>query len=402
MSIERKPGKLAQTIVLTPLRAYLKLRFNIRIERNDTLQMKPPYLILSNHVNNWDPLFINCYVNEPVCFVAAAPLFRHPLLKRVLDYTGAISKTKSRSDTSTIRSILKAKKHRRIIGIFPEGNRTWNGSTEPLTPSTAKLVKLLDIPVVIATIRGGYLTRPRWADSDRRGVIRLSLVKKWDQGELAGDSVEEIHRKLTEALAYDEIAWQDEHPTPFAGRRLAHYLERLLFICPACERPGAMRSDDDRFSCDECGYTVRYSAYGHFEEVGGPLRFRSVRQWDEWQLRQAARSFADPGQAEIWKKTMRDPVRVFVSEEAKPFRLLRQGHVVWGEDRLIIEGDAGQPMHFMFRKLDGLNIHFHHKLDFFYEDKLYRLEFYEPRTSAYKWLKMVQIAMSGSETAPDR
>ena len=99
---------------------------------------------------------------------------------------------------------------------------------------------------------------------------------------------------------------------------------------------------------------------------------------------------------------MRDPVRVFVSEEAKPFRLLRQGHVVWGEDRLIIEGDAGQPMHFMFRKLDGLNIHFHHKLDFFYEDKLYRLEFYEPRTSAYKWLKMVQIAMSGSETAPDR
>jgi 1-acyl-sn-glycerol-3-phosphate acyltransferase len=94
VSIERKPSRLEQRLILTPIRAFLKRKFHITVERNDTLQMKPPYLILSNHVNNWDPLFINCFVNEPICFVAAAPLFRNPFLKRVLDYTGAISKTK--------------------------------------------------------------------------------------------------------------------------------------------------------------------------------------------------------------------------------------------------------------------------------------------------------------------
>ena len=171
MSLERKPGKLAQKLVLTPIRAYIERRSNVIIERNDTLGMEPPYLVLSNHVTNWDPLYINCYVNEPICFVAAAPLFRNPLLKRVLDYTGAISKTKFKNDTSTVRSMLKAKKHRRVIGIFPEGNRTWDGRTEPLVYSTAKLVKLLDIPVVIVTIRGGYLSHPRWADKHRKGVL---------------------------------------------------------------------------------------------------------------------------------------------------------------------------------------------------------------------------------------
>jgi len=413
VSIERKPGKLPQFIVLSSLRAYLRWRFNIRVERNDTLDMKPPYLILSNHVNNWDPLFINVFVNEPVCFVAAAPLFFNKPLKRLLDYTGAIPKTKSRNDTSTIRNILKAKKHGRVIGIFPEGNRSWNGVTEPLVPSTAKLVKLLDIPVVIATIKGGYLTRPRWADSDRKGVISVSLVKKWDKGELAGDSIEDIHRKLTEALAYDEMAWQAEHPVPFAGKGLAHYLERVLLVCPACEQPGAMRSEEDRFGCVECGYTVRYTEYGFFEQVNGqasgysagqmgeqPL-FRTVKEWDEWQLRRMARDLADPARRNMWLETMRDPVQVFVSEEEQPFRLLFKGEVTWAEDRLAVKGEGGQSMQFLLAQLDGLNIHFHHKLDFYYGDKFYRLVFYEPRSSAYKWLRMVQNALAQSAHSPE-
>jgi len=378
--------------VLSSLRFYLRQRFNLRVERNDTLDMKPPYLILSNHVNNWDPLFINVFVNDPICFVAAAPLFFNRPLKRLLDYIGTIPKTKARSDTSTIRDILKAKKHGRIIGIFPEGNRTWTGKTEPVAPSTAKLVKLLDIPVVIATIRGGYLTRPRWAASDRKGVITVSLVKKWDRGELAGDSVEEIHRKLMEALAHDELAWQAEQPVPFSGKGLAYFLERLLFVCPACERPGTMRSEDDRFGCLACGYTVLMTEYGWFEPVREPLRFRTVQEWDAWQDQLLPRAMADPLRRETWLEAMRDPVEVFVSEEEKPFRRLGRGGLTWGGDRLAVRTEAGERLEFPFAELDGLNIHFHHKLDFLHDGKFYRFVFYEPRTSAYKWLKMVQNA----------
>ncbi|MGP4071202.1 lysophospholipid acyltransferase family protein [Piscibacillus sp. B03] len=56
------------------------------MERNDTVGLKPPYVIIANHVNNWDPLFLNCYIDEPVCYIAGEPLFRHPLLKHVLNY----------------------------------------------------------------------------------------------------------------------------------------------------------------------------------------------------------------------------------------------------------------------------------------------------------------------------
>src|SRR5690606_25497073 len=98
--------------------------------------------------------------------------------------TGAIPKMKFTNDTRTIRSILQAKKSNRVIGLFPEGNRNWDGVTEPLTYATAKLIKSLNIPVVIATIAGGYLSHPRWGESHRKGQISISFIKKWDKDEL--------------------------------------------------------------------------------------------------------------------------------------------------------------------------------------------------------------------------
>lgn len=395
MSIERKPSRLEQRLILTPIRAFLKRKFHITVERNDTLQMKPPYLILSNHVNNWDPLFINCFVNEPICFVAAAPLFRNPFLKRVLDYTGAISKTKFKNDTSTIRSMLKAKKHNRVIGIFPEGNRTWDGVTEPLVYSTSKLIKLLDIPVVIATIRGGYLTHPRWADGDRKGRISLSFVKLWNKGELAGETAETIHRKLTEALRYDEMEWQEDMQIPFRSKHPAHYLERLLFVCPHCKSPASLHSKGDLCRCGSCGYTVRYTFYGTFESVHRPLRFQTVHEWNQWQLAYVRQHFTHLMQTEAWQEAMKDPVKLYLSEDDRPFRLVGAGCLTWTEEGLHFESEGGKhAAEVPLDRIEGVNIHFHNKLDFFHDNRLYRFTFYKPNSSAFKWLTMIQTAQA--------
>ncbi|WP_176448743.1 1-acyl-sn-glycerol-3-phosphate acyltransferase [Lentibacillus sp. CBA3610] len=96
MSIERKPGKWVQHLLLPSIRAFVERRSTIVIERNDTRNMKGPYLILGNHVNNWDPIILNCYVNEPVSFIAADPLFRTPFLKHILNYVGAIRNKSSK------------------------------------------------------------------------------------------------------------------------------------------------------------------------------------------------------------------------------------------------------------------------------------------------------------------
>jgi 1-acyl-sn-glycerol-3-phosphate acyltransferase len=405
VSIERKPAKWVQRTLLGLIRGYLEHRSSITVERNDTRHMKPPYLILSNHVNNWDPLFLNCYVDEPICFVAGAPLFRNPILKRILNYTGAISKTKFRADTSTIRNVLKAKKHRRVIGLFPEGNRNWDGRTEPLVYSTAKLVKALDIPVVIAKIRGGYLSHPRWADGHRRGPVSITFEKKWDRGDLALETPDSIHRMLTAELAHDEAAWQAEHGHRYTGKQTACYLERLLFICPHCETASKLYSHGNILECRGCGYAVRYTESGRFAAAGpgGPEPvFEVPADWNAWQLAYLDKLLADPASGRQWRDSLRDPVQLYVSaDEDQPFRRIGTGTLSWSGDRLIFEGEGGRRHAFPLDGLDGLNIQFHHKLDFFEKNRFYRIVFHQPRSSAFKWLKSIQAAQAGTMEATE-
>ena len=55
MSIEQKPNTFITNMLLRLIRTYLKSRSEIVIERNDAMEIEPPYIILGNHVNNWDP-----------------------------------------------------------------------------------------------------------------------------------------------------------------------------------------------------------------------------------------------------------------------------------------------------------------------------------------------------------
>lgn len=396
MSIKRKPSWLERMVVLSPIKAYLRRKYRIEVVRNDTLHLKPPYMILSNHTNHWDPLIINSYVKEPICFVAAAPLFKHPLLKKVLNYTGAIPKTKARNDTSTM---LEAKNHNRVIGIFPEGNRCWDGQTESIVYATAKLVKLLNIPVVIGMIKGGYLTHPRWADSDRIGEITLSLEKKWDVDDFKDVSIESVHQQITAALAHDEMAWQQKHKLAFQGERLANYLERLLYVCPSCKAIGRMHSEASSFSCKACDYSVIYNEFGFFEPSHKPLYFQYVHEWNKWQLQFTKKNLLEPAVQTAWHKALRTEVKLLVSDEHdNPFMKLSRGYITWHKSYMLYTpSEDSDPISFTIDRIEELNIHMNNKLDFRYDDHMIRMEFYRPRTSVYMWYHILKFSNAHTE-----
>lgn len=396
MSIEKKPTPLQYNLLATPIRKYIEKKYNVTVERNDTIGLKPPYIILGNHVNNWDPLFINCYVEEGISFVAAAPLFLNPNVRKALDFAGAISKTKGRADRQTVRDILKAKKAGRIIGLFPEGNRSWNGHTAPLVTSTSKLIKLLNIPVVIATIKGGYLSQPRWSDSIRKGKTVVSFEKLWAEGELKELDIDTVHETLTKALAFSDLQWQQQTGIEFKGKRLANYLERHLYTCPSCKEIGHMHSENDIFSCLQCGYSVLYNTKGSFEEMTGKLVFEHVYDWDCWQLEETAVKMKDSAFRELMARKLKDTVKVAASKDFSPFNWLGNFELQWQDDGILLTQHANNisPLHIKFDEMEGVNVQMHHNLDFFYNDVLYRVQFTNPRSSAYMWYKFIEMNQS--------
>lgn len=266
------------------LGVYLKARYNARAHNGGLLRrLTPPYLVMPNHTSFWDPFLVSAFVPDPVYYVTSDSNFRSWILNFLLGLVGAIPKTKVLSDFDTVRNILRIKQSKGVIGIFPEGRRSWDGKTLPIVPSTAKLVKLLKVPVVLVRMQGAYLSLPRWARSSRRGELTVSYELALTPEQISTTDAGEIYDRLCAGLEYDECEWMAPRNLAFKGRRRAERLEQLLYVCPDCSSLGKLASQGNRFRCLACGYTVRYEPDGRLTTANGTRRFENVRPWNEWQ-----------------------------------------------------------------------------------------------------------------------
>ena len=81
---------------------------------------------------------------------------------------GAFPRKKGFTDFKSIKYAINLVKKGYPLCIYPEGGRNWDGETLPIIKSIAKLVKLLNVPLVSVVSKGNYLAYPRWADKRRK------------------------------------------------------------------------------------------------------------------------------------------------------------------------------------------------------------------------------------------
>ncbi|RQW04008.1 1-acyl-sn-glycerol-3-phosphate acyltransferase, partial [candidate division KSB1 bacterium] len=248
---------------------YLVIKYRIKSENKKLFKLvKPPFLLVPNHVSMFDPPMVNIFVPHRVHFVMSDANLRSRLAKWAYNsLCNVIPKTKAVSDTSAVRKIIQLVRKKRVICVFPEGRSTWNGVTHDIFFSTAKLIKILKIPVIVPLISGGYLTHPRWGTSVRPGAMVIHYRKLFDGPELTDLQPDEIHERLRHAMWNDDYDYQRRHRITFKTKKGAEYLERLLFTCPACERVECMCSAGNRFYCQACGFETEWTPEGYLEPI---------------------------------------------------------------------------------------------------------------------------------------
>ncbi|MTI46623.1 lysophospholipid acyltransferase family protein [Sporosalibacterium faouarense] len=387
---ENIPGKFATGILKSTLKTFLSYRSDIEVEINETENLKPPYIIVSNHVNNWDPILINLFIDPVISYVASDRFFRNPFLKKVLEYTGAIPKTKFMADISTVKKIIKAKRNKRVIGIFPEGNRNWDGTTGEILFSTAKLIKMLKIPVVAVNLKGFHLSQPRWANNHRRGKVLISFKKIMDKDVILSSSEEEIYGNLVKGLYHDEYEFQRNNRFKYSGKNLAENLELLLFTCPHCKKIDTLKSKANEFYCKECGYKMTYSQKGFFDSNSHSLVFDNPRDWNKWQLDNLESiliSDDDPFSVKLSNKDAS-----LYKFDNKKLKLLHEGDLSLDSKAMHFLNKHYDNTLFMIDKIQGLNVQSNNKIEFYYNNILYRIGFNQRLTSAYKWMKALEIS----------
>lgn len=223
----------------------------VRVKGRENIPEHGGAMLLANHATFWD--FLLCFwgIYRPAHGIGSDQVFRLPVAGWLLTQLNGIPYAKGGKDGAAVRSLAEAYAKGQIIGMFPEGERSWTGAPLPIKRGTGRLVKSLGCPVIYCRVYTGFLQFPRWATWPR---FVPWLMEYLPMETFPPEATEDdINAAIARGLAIDP----DQVPLPPGswGFRLAVGLPDFLWACPACYTFEALKVQADKnvVACERCG-----------------------------------------------------------------------------------------------------------------------------------------------------
>lgn len=320
---------------------------HIHIDRSGMGGIKPPYIVLANHTSNFDPALVQVAVGKDFCqFMTSNYYFRLPLVGYILRKWGAIAKIQFSPDLRAMRAALNVLAHDGVVGIFPEGRRSIDGSLCDLSVSLVRFLQKANVPVVVVKIHGGYFLWPRWAKKWRPARVAVSACLLFDSAELQAASETEIFNRIRHELTYDEYRWLEKSQTKLISPPSVEGLHNILHQCPRCLAQRVMQSKNDRLFCTACQNSAQMNVSGVLEPQDNQcVVFSSPVVWNAWQRRQLAARIRE-GQADFHAKV----TELRVADKFRGgYRICGSGELVLLQAELMFRGQIdGQAAELFF------------------------------------------------------
>ncbi len=250
------------------------------IHYEGTKELKPPYLLLSNHNAFMDfKVLTKAIYPKRANYVVAIDGFigREWLLRNV--------KRKFTNDLTLVRHLAKVVENGDIAVVYPEARYSLCGTTAVLPESLGKLCRLLGVPVAVLICHGHHVNSPFW-NLHSRGIKPTEADFKllFTPEDLKSLPLDEINSRLVDAFQYDDYAWLQSNGLEMHYDKRAEGLEKVLYQCPHCGTEYEMDSKANQLICKHCGKTWTMLPDGSLQAGGGaPTEFSRVPDWYEWE-----------------------------------------------------------------------------------------------------------------------
>lgn len=257
-----------------------------KVEKINMEGLKPPYMLLSNHMYFID--FMLCaqgsYPHRVNNVVTIDGYYRRPWLMELI---GSIGTRKFTSDIHLIKSINKVLKRGDVLCMYPEARYSPCGTTSYLPESLGKLIKMNKVPVVVMIHHGNHLQSPFWNFRKKRRVpLHTTMTQILTAEQVKSLSVEEINETLAKAFEYDDYRYQKETGFLITEEYRAEGLHKVLYQCPHCMAESKMSSKGCEIFCTECGKRWNLNEDGTLTALEGETEFSHVPDWFEWEREQ--------------------------------------------------------------------------------------------------------------------
>ena len=373
--------KVIRNVAYWVLYPFVCLRYGIKIQKF-TQQKNTPYLVLLNHQTPFDQFFVGMSFSGPVYYLATEDIFSKGFVSKIIKWLVApIPIKKQSTDVRAVINCIRVAKEGGTIAIAPEGNRTYSGKTEYISPTIVPLARKLKLPVALYKIEGGYGSEPRWSDCVRRGKMTAGVYKVIEPEEYEKLSDEEFLEEIRQGIFVFEAKADQE----FLSSKRAEYLERAVYVCPVCKDFSKFESNGNEIKCLKCGTVVEYGTDKRLTGKNNTVPFEFVNDWYEFQ-----QDFVNSVDLNEFAKTpiFVDSANVFqvIVYKTKELLIEKADIRLYG-NRITINENTENQMVFPFEKIEAIAVLGRNKLNVYFDSKVYQFKG-DKRFNALKYVNL--------------
>lgn len=368
-----------------------KLKFNLKIGKNDVKKQKGPYIILGNHESFIDFINLAMVTRRRISFVISNSFYNSLKVNPLLKACGVIPKQQFQTTVTDIKKMKLVLDHNRPLAIYPAGIMTENGLTTPIPKATAKFIKWMGVDVYVAYTTGSYLTCPKWGKGIRKGKITLDVTKVLSKEEIEKMEISEIDSVVMEQLDFDSYKNQKTQMVEFKKGNNIEGLENVLYWCPKCNSEFTNRNVSiDTMKCEKCGNEVYCDNYGFLHKKDDDsVCYEHV---SDWYLELYNRL-----KYEIYKNpefSIMENVKIdMLNYKKHQFEEVGNAQLTLNKDKFIINGIINSEEKFIevpIKKIPTLPFKPGKRLEIQDGNTIYRCNF-ENGQSVSKWINLIKI-----------
>jgi 1-acyl-sn-glycerol-3-phosphate acyltransferase len=135
-----------------------------------------PCLIVANHQSILDPILIQSFCPRPLHTMTKSTQFGVPVFGwLVREHLLGFPVRRYQIDPQAVRVALRRLAQGRAVGVYVEGERSWDGQLQSPRLGTLRLLLKAGVPVIPCAISGSYDVWPRWGGGIRRAPVRIAF-----------------------------------------------------------------------------------------------------------------------------------------------------------------------------------------------------------------------------------
>ncbi len=157
-----------------PVRCAALLLTRPKVTGLENVPGKGAFFVIPNHLSILDPMLVQGFCPRQLHALTKSTQFSSGRFSRwVLPRVNAIPTRRYQVDPQVVRTVLRTLEAGRGVCIYAEGERSWDGTLQPLRRGTIRLLLKAGVPIVPCGISGSFAARPRWGRRFHRKRVFL-------------------------------------------------------------------------------------------------------------------------------------------------------------------------------------------------------------------------------------